>query len=856
MGEVYRAEDTKLDREVAIKVLPEVFTQDPERLARFEREAKLLAQLHHPNIASIFGIEEAEGIRALVMELVEGPTLAERLASGPLPLDESLQIARQIAEALEVAHEKGIVHRDLKPQNVKLTTAGTVKVLDFGLAKAMEPTADASGTQTASPTLMNSPTLTAAGTQLGVILGTAAYMAPEQAKGQPVDKRADIWAFGVLLYEMLTGRLLFAGDSVPETLAGVLKSEIDFAALPAATPAAIHRLLHRCLERNPTNRLHDIADARIEIDAAREAGDETPTAAVGEVPSPRRGLWIAGLAVAALVGALAAWQLRPAPPRASWKLHLAPPNEIGEPRLDPRIAPDGRSIAYLAADRLWVQEFDRFTPRQVPKSEGASTFSWSPDGRSLAFTVRTQLWRTLPSGDSQLVAELPEAPGSAGGVAWLAGDTLVFAAGDGGLLAVPAAGGSLRTWLEPERPRESDFHEPVALPNGRGVVFVVHRDLEGSDTLELFDGEQRRTLYQQEGASFDTPAWSPSGHVLFGQLGASPGVWALPVDSATLEVSGEPFLVSANMSSPSVSSDGALLLSTLTGTGQHQVSLVDLEGRIVEEVGEAVAHADAATLAPDGKRLALCLFEAKSASVWIYDLERGTRSRLWADTGCGGKDGGIVWSADGQRLVTTDHDSGRILMRLADGSDQEMVLTEGKQPDLSPDGRFLVFSRESEEDRKDLWMLDLNGGEPTPILATPVSEEEPRISPDGRYLAYVSDESGRNEVYLRPFPERSGRWQVSTEGGDYPRWSEVGDRLFFIQDADRIMVAEVGLQATPVLGNPRLLFTATAGRFGPEHGYDVAPDGESLVMVALGGGSLAGGDLTLISPWPDESAED
>jgi Tol biopolymer transport system component len=344
--------------------------------------------------------------------------------------------------------------------------------------------------------------------------------------------------------------------------------------------------------------------------------------------------------------------------------------------------------------------------------------------------------------------------------------------------------------------------------------------------------------------------------VLFGQLGGSPGVWALPVDSKALAASGEPYLVAAGVSSPSVSRDGTLLLSTLTGTGQHQLSFVDLEGRIVKAVGEAVMHADSAVLAPDGKRLAVCLFEAKTASVWIYDLERGSRSRLWADIACGGKDAGIVWSPDGERLVTADHNSASILIRLADGSDKERVLTEGKQPNLSADGRYLLFSREDEENRKDLWMLDLEAGEPTPILATTASEEEPRISPDGRYLAYVSDESGRNEVYLRRFPEGSGRWQVSTEGGDFPRWSGSGDRLFFIQDADRIMVAEVELQATPVLGNPRLLFSATAGRFGPEHGYDVSPDGESLVMVALGGGSLAGGDLTLISPWPEASAED
>jgi serine/threonine-protein kinase len=563
---------------------------------------------------------------------------------------------------------------------------------------------------------------------------------------------------------------------------------------------------------------------------------------------------LAGLAVAAVAGALAAWWLKPVPERPSWRLHLAPPPEVGGVRSGTRIAPDGHAIAFVARERLWVQELAASSPREVPRGEGASQVTWSPDSRSLAFNAGSQLWRTLPNGDTQLIGELPEALGASGGIAWTADDTIVYGTGDGGLFVLPVSGGTPRPLLEPDRPRESDFHEPIALPGGRGIVFIVHRVPEGIDTIDLYANGRRRTLFQRPEAWLSYPKWSTSGHLLFTQLDAG-GVWALAVGPEDLEPRGEPFLVASGASDPSISDNGILLVSKLARTGEHQLARVDLDGRVVETYGDAVGHADGASFSPDGKRLAVCIFEAKRASVWIYDLERGSRVRLFSNVSCGSKNGGVAWSPDGERMAIADLSSENILARRTDGADAPAILTEGKQPEWSRDGRWLVFTRDAAETKADLWKLDLEGGgAPEPFVTTPASEEQPRLSPDGRFLAYVSDESGRGEVYLRPFPRGEGRWQVSVAGGDLPRWSPKGDRLSFVYEDNKLLAVDVTLGATPLLSDPRPVLPGSSGRFGLEHGYDVAPDGESLGLVELGGGEEAGGDLTLISPWPDERA--
>jgi Tol biopolymer transport system component len=795
---------------------------------------------------------EPSEVTFLVMELVEGEDLSERIRRGPIPVEEAIPIARQVAEALEAAHEAGIVHRDLKPANVKLRPDGTVKVLDFGLATAWE-------TEGGDASLSMSPTMTARATMEGVILGTAAYMSPEQARGQRVDRRADIWSFGVVLWEMLTGRKLFDGATVTDVLAAVIRQEIDFESLPQMTPPAIRRLLQRCLERSPQDRLHDIADGRLEFDAADEQPMKT-TGAVTEFGGRRRigVVGIAGVLLGVAVGALLAWYFRPVSPRPAWKLALAPPAELAGLRVSPRISPDGRVMAYIADGKLWVQDLDSLTPREVPDSDGTSAATWSPDSRFLAFAARSSLWRTTPNGDVALVAKLTEAISSgSGGVTWTEGGELVYSTGNSGLYAVPVGGGTPRVLLEPDKPRESDFHEPLALPGGRGILFIVHRAAEGIDTVALLAGGERRTVFQKDKEWLQSPAWSEAGYLLVGSSGGNSGVWAIPMQPADLTVTGEPFLIAANMATPSISRDGTLLLSNGSAVGHHQLSLIDRAGERTAKVGEPVSHADNATFSPDGAKIAVCVFEAQGQSVWVYDLKRDSRSRLWSGVMCGGTQGGTGWSPDGERLLISDRLSGTIRSRRVDGSDDDVAVVEGFEPDVSPDGALLVFTRDSEETGSDLWVAPLdNVASARPFLASPAMEEQPEISPDGRFVAYVSDETGRGEVYLRSFPEGHGRWQVSFEGGDCPRWSAEGNRLVFLQDDNLVMEVGVTLGETPVLSDPRRLFSAATHRLGPEHGYDVAPDGDSFVTVAFGEESGAGGDLTLMSPWPSTSGED
>jgi len=682
-------------------------------------------------------------------------------------------------------------------------------------------------------------------------------MAPEQAKGMAVDKRADIWAFGVLLYEMLTGARLFAGDTVPETLAGVLKTVIDLESLPDETPRPVRRLLRRCLERDPRNRLHDIADARLELDAIGEAGGTVE--AVPPVP-PRRGLVGAGIAVGVALGValgvFGPWRSKPAPPPPSWKLSLAPPAGLSGYRTSPKISPDGRSIAYLADGKLWTQKLDGLTPRVIPKSEGASIFTWSPDGGALAFATQLLLLRTLPNGDVTQVASLQDPISiDSGGLAWTADGTLVFSTGSSGLFAVPASGGEPRPLLEPDKAHESDFHQVLALPDGKGVVFLVHRTPGGISAIDLFAGGQRRRILQEDShGGLEGLAWAESGQLLYGVSGGGGAAWALPLDPGTFEKRGDPYLVAANVSAPSISRDGTLLLSNFASAGHHQLEIVGLDGVPRTALGDALPHVDHASFSPDGKRVAYCLLGPDSSDVWVFDVDRGSRSRLWSNANCGGIAQGISWSADGTELAVSESDKETIHILRVDGSRTERELTEGGQPVLSRDGRWLVLTRTTEKTKQDIWALPLAGGEARPLLVSEASEQQPRLSPDGRYLAYVSDETGHTEVHLCPFPEGAGRWQVSISGGEMPRWSADGRRLFYLQNDDQMMLVDIDLRGMPVLSDPRPLFSSANKRLGPSHGYDIAPDGSGFVTVELGTPEGGGGDLTLIRPWPPQNA--
>jgi serine/threonine protein kinase len=562
MGEVYRAKDTRLDREVAIKVLPDALSRDPERLQRFQREAKVLASLNHPNIAAIYGFEEVDGKAFLVMELAEGETLAKRIKNGPLPIDDALAVGKQIAEALEAAHEKGIIHRDLKPENVKITPAGKVKVLDFGLAKAVAPADEQSRSR-----LLNSPTITVghSPTVAGVILGTAAYMSPEQARGKPLDKRTDIWSFGVVLHETLTGQRVFAGETISDSIGAILHKEPDWATLPSEMPPTIQLLLRRCLTKEPSKRLRDIGDARIELENA--IADPTSSSlglahAVVAAESVRghrrtRGAFstVAALVVVAAIAAVTGWSLRPDPEAPVRKFSITP--EDYEPSRGIAMSPDGRKIVYVAANHLWVREIDRLEPRELPGTDNATQPVWSPDGSQIAYATENKLWQ-IPSrgGTPTTIGTLPSAMLSVGGLSWLRDGRIMIATGNTGLHEVSARGGEIRTILDVDPATEEDFHHAAALPGGRGVLFTIHRKGGGPDQIDLWTPTGRKTLLEIEGERFDDPIYSPTGHILYARSTTTPGLWALPFSLSDLDVTGEPFLVASDAGRPSVSRDG------------------------------------------------------------------------------------------------------------------------------------------------------------------------------------------------------------------------------------------------------------------------------------------------------------
>ena len=803
MGEVYRATDTKLKREVAIKVLPQEFTQDKERLARFEREAQLLAQLHHPNIASIFGLEESDGSKALVMELVEGPTLAERLEQGSLPLAESLLLARQIAEALEEAHEKGIIHRDLKPQNIKASVEGKVKVLDFGLAKAMDPAGAASGGSSASQ-LAASPTLTLGATQMGMILGTAAYMAPEQAKGFAVDKRADIWAFGVVLFEMLTGRRVFEGDSVPDTLARVLQRDIDFATLPDTTPAAIRLLLRRCLERNPKNRLHDIADARIVVEDVISGRATDESARNVATPSlPRASRWRRA-APWALAGAAAIWAIwaswngrRPEAGPATSSVAFTVPWRSAEGTLaqlrSVELSRDGRRLLIWdsLANAFQVRDLDRFTTRSIPVPGGASSPVFSPDGEWIAYFAGGELKKLALAGGNPV--RLCDGPSDSPGGAWGADGFIYFTpTWFSGLWRVSEQGGAPERLTEPDHAKHESFHGfPSLLPDRRGLVFTIFGASGVRDArIAYLDLETRKVVDLIAG---DAAQYVASGQLVFFRSGS----WfAAPFDPKSAKLTGperrvlegarplDP--VGSRERSVSFSDDGRLAyIASETGLASPYSALawIDREGRIAPLPFEG-PHQRTIELSHDGRRVAVTLTLDGENQVWVYDLERGTRDRVTRD----GLNSNPVWNPNGSRLAVTSFTRGNLDLSLVNadnpGRPTELVANpeDDDQLDWSPDGRSFVYVRTSPETGSDIWTRAVDAsGAGRPVIATPDQDDQPQLSPDGKWLLFKSGDA----LYVSGFPEAAGRAQILA-GAGFATWSPTTPELFAI-DAGKLV---------------------------------------------------------------------
>jgi len=830
MGEVWRATDLKLGRDVALKLLPAAFSGETERMQRFQREAQVLAALNHPNIAAIYGIEQVEDTTFLVLELVEGPDLAEQLARGPLPLDQALDVARQMADALEAAHERGIVHRDLKPANVKRTPEGKVKILDFGLAKALA--ADDGGRVDSSL----SPTITSLSTKAGVILGTAAYMSPEQARGSPVDRRADVWAFGCILLELLTGESPFHEATVSDTVASILRSEPDWERLPRDTPAAVRHLLHRCLDKDPRRRLRDIGEARVALEDATIAEAEAPSAAA--LPPPATARRWTEIAVAVALTALATLLLtralrRPAPEQPLRRFEAVSGAFVPSSAV---LAPDGAKVAFVRDDRLWLRFLDRLDPVPLEGTEGARHAAWSSDGESLLFLAHGDLLSVPVTGGAPLTVALGIGElGEVGGIA-VRGDRVLVASGDAGVRELSTRGGEPTDLVVPNGDTEGDLHEPEFLPDG-SILLVVHRVPEGPDTIGVYRDGRIKYVVQTGGQNVRGPVYSPTGHLVYHRSGAKAGLWAVPFSLGDLETTGDPLLITTNGTSPSVAADGTLLYVRNAGEGgvRSQLVWVERDGTVGEPVGPVMDGICAPALSPDGRRVAIMRPETEPGNIWIFDVETGTRSRLTFGSPA---DWDPLWTPDGKDIIFWQGSS-RALARIpADGSGRaerivKQDLLDSGNATLSADGRWMAFWARTGPLEQDILALDLAGdGAPVPLVATPAIDHYPHISPDGAYLAYMSNESGRSEVYLTRFPGGEGKWQASFQGGTLPLWSPVGDELFFLSGTV-LQSVKVTLGTVPRIGEAVRLFDAVDANVnvGSNQRYEVSRDGKRFLMV-------------------------
>jgi serine/threonine protein kinase len=858
MGQVWRAEDSKLGREVALKVLPEEFARDPERMARFEREAKVLASLNHPNIATLYGLESVSGADAdtdsdagqttfLAMELVEGEDLSEKIKRGPVPVEEAVAISLQIAEALEAAHEQGIVHRDLKPANIKLRPDGTVKVLDFGLAKAWEAESADSG-------LSLSPTMTAHATAAGLILGTAAYMSPEQARGMSVDRRADIWSFGVVLWEMLTGRKLFEGHTVSDVLASVLKEAPDLEALPSHTPYHVRRIVRRCLDKEPKRRLRDIGEARIALSGTdeeiipKDSSTEPPDAS----PWRRRIPWVAvSLAtVAALIlGALLFSRKTPVervvrfetPPPEDGRFHLAPDNPGPV-----AVSPDGSMLVYSARSvegvvQLWVRALDEAEPRLLLGTEGAQYPFWSPFSRRIGFFANGKL-RVIDAVGGPPLALCDVVEGKGG--SWSKDGVIVFAPSyNSPLHQVVEAGGESTPVTELDAERKDNSHRhPRFLPDGNHFLYMA-RSAAGSSEghavmIASLDGSEDRLLFRAP-----TAVEYASGHILFVR---DRTLMARPFDVGKLEFSGNAFPISeaVTLLPPgtvvgvfSASQNGVLAYQAGDAEdGSFRLVWRNREGEELGTVGEPGAF-DEVHLVPGGELAAVAVeeYSAGSGDVWVIDLRRDLFTRFTFEPGY---EYGLTPSADGQALFFSAQQGGvytLVTKRIGGAGEGEIVFestTEMYPSSVSPDGEHLALQRGGDDSSWDIWILPLSGDkEAYPFIQTEFGETLGMFSPDGRWFAYMSNESGGPEIYVTAFPEAGRKWQISVNGGLSPRWNPNGSEIVY-HAGDGMLTA---VQVEPrdgglLIGEARPLFN-TGLQPATGHFWDISADGERVLAL-------------------------
>jgi Tol biopolymer transport system component len=831
MGEVYRARDTTLKRDVALKVLPATFLRDPDRMARFQREAQVLASLDHPNIGPIYGIADSEDSRGLVLALIEGPTLADRIAAGPLPQAEAIAIAKQIIEALEYAHDRGVIHRDLKPANVKTTPEGVVKVLDFGLAKVLEDEPPAAS-------LANSPTLTVGHTRAGVILGTAAYMSPEQAVGRPVDRRSDIFSFGAVLFEMLTGKRAFEGETTPDVLEAVVKNDPDWSKLPVSTPASIQQILRRCLDKDRKQRLQAIGEARIVLANPMVEG-ATPVA-VPLRSRLRMGGWIVAAVLASAL-AIALWAPRQAIPPATAVLRytIPPPENTSVSSFS--ISADGRSLAVAARSgdklSLWVRDLDSLQYRVLAGTEGADFPFWSPDGRSIGFFAGQGIKRVAASGGPvQTVLNR----GNPFGGSWnRAGQILHQGPPVGGIASVPVSGGSETTLVSGKSP----LFWPDWLPDGRRFVYsstigpdeqrgVYLGSLGSKDGMRLLP-DASRAAYRLAGPG------SRDGYLLFVREGA---LMAQPVNPETLRPTGDPLAIAEQLVSGlngahafSMSGNGTLVYQAgEDATSDRRLTWFDRTGTDLGSAGKPGAIVDF-SLSPEGTRVVVSRKGSQGTDLWIEDLERGTESRFTSNPSFNHQP---VWAPDGARIVFSSTRSGRtdLYQKLTNGASQEELFYQDGGAkfgtDWSPDGKFILFMN-----NRGVYAVPLEDRKPLAVVQT---GQHAQLSPDGRWLAYASRESGSLEVYVQPFhmgsSAPSGKWTISTAGGSNPRWRGDGKELFYLAADGKIMAVQVQSASGSKFawGPPQPLFDvppiASQLRF-ESFRYAVTADGKRFLVL-------------------------
>ena len=884
MGEVYRARDARLARDVALKVLPDTFASDAERLARFQREAQVLAALKHPNIGAIYGLEDSPAepgppVRALVLELVEGDTLADRIAGGPIPPEDALVIARQIAEALEAAHEQGIVHRDLKPSNIKVSPDGAVKVLDFGLAKLTQ--ASGSGPQALDATA--SPTITASMmTGVGTILGTAAYMAPEQAKGRPADKRSDVWAFGCVLYEMLTGRRAFEGEDISDTLAAVLRAEPDWSALPADVPVSVRTLLQGCLAKDRRQRIADISTALFVLSHVKKL--DAPAASAADATAPRTPLWrrlapavAAGIIVGVAAGFMAWTMKMPSPgPVSRFRMTLPEGEQFG--RLGRNllaVAPDGSRIVYVANDRLNLRVLDQLDPTPIRGTEGTganqpTTPFFSPDGQWVGFFQAGQLKKVSITGGAPVKVCDTAAAGPPFSVSWGADNTILYNTGLN-IWRVSANGGtpeSLITFEAGER-----VHGQQLMPDGRTLLFTLTRSVtwdEAEIVLHSLDTGMRQTLVK--GGS--DGRYLPTGHIVY-SLGSTLLAVAFDLESMRVTSGPVPVVEDVAMAGPNFGAGGRQAVAGISGAGHFDVSTngvlayvasgaagfaatrsfvwVDRQGR-EEPLMTPLRPYTYPRLSPDGTRIAVDIVWEGNRDIWVWDLSRGTLTRVTSDPTF---DRVPVWSTDGQRLIFSSDRAGsaNLFWQAADGTGAAERLTESPRihypMSISPDGSRLVVRESagggSQSPGVDLMLLSLDGMRPgasrsqkpatvAPLIQTMFSEDNGAISSDGQWIAYESNASGEFQIFVRPFPDAAqAQWQVSTAGGTQPLWAPNGSELFYRTSDGALMAVSVKPGPTWDAGTPVQILGPgyyVGDRQGtPYRSYDVSVDGRRFLML-------------------------